>query len=305
MDRHIDEVMEPFPYEELAPADLLRPPPVSVLPGASSHLGLMYAQVLGWRPLRLDLHLPSHPAPARAPVVIYVHGGSYLGGIPAMGPWTTLPRHGIAVASISYRLAAEAPFPEPVEDVRAAVRWVRDHADEWGVDADRLALWGSSAGALLSGIAGVSDDRPLGRRVGSSPTSSQVSAVIAHYGISDVRTLSKDALPGTDAASARLDEIVHRFVGTSTVPPAVSEHLHPPHDAPPFLLVHGDADRRVGPGQSRRLHRDLAAAGVPTSYVEVAGADHGSAEFFTDPVLSRCVDFLLEAWGIDHTLEQS
>jgi acetyl esterase/lipase len=301
--RHLDEIMQPIPYEDVAPAALLRPPPTSVVPGASSHLGLIYAQVMGWRPLRLDVHLPVSSA-GRPPVVVYVHGGSFMGGIPAMGPWTSLPLHGIAVVSISYRLTGEVSFPEPVEDVRAAVRWVRDHADEWGVDGERLALWGSSAGALLSGIAAVGEGRALGRRVGSSPSSSRVAAAISHYGVSDLRALAQDALPGTESQAAELGAIMDRFVGSSTVPAAVASHLGSSGSVPPpFLLVHGDADRRVGPGQSRRLHEALVAAGGTSTYLEIAGADHGTAEFFDAPVVTRCVEFLHQAWGTAPTMD--
>ncbi|MFC5676715.1 alpha/beta hydrolase [Aeromicrobium endophyticum] len=296
MDRHLDELMPPIPYEDVAPAALLRPPATSVVPGAASHLGLIYAQVMGWRPLRLDVHLPTATT-TRAPAVIYVHGGSFIGGIPAMGPWTSLPLHGIAVVSVSYRLTGEVSFPEPVEDVRAAVRWVRDHADEWGIDPGRLALWGSSAGALLSGIAAVSDDRPLGRRVGSSQASSHVSAAIGHYGVSDLRSLAQDAIPGSETQATELGAIMDRFVGSSTVPPSVTSHLGLAKSVPPpFLLVHGDADQRVGPGQSRRLHDGLVAAGGTSTYLEIPGADHGTQEFFRDPVVGRCVQFLRQAW---------
>lgn len=301
--RHLDELMPPFPYEDVAPTGLLCPPSVSVVPGASSHLGLIYAQVLGWRPLRLDLHLPDG-AVTPFPAVIYVHGGSFMGGIPAMGPWTSLPQHGIAVVSISYRLAGEACFPEPVEDVRAAIRWVRDHADEWGIDERRLALWGSSAGALLSGMAAVSDDSPLGRRVGTSRESSRVSAAISHYGVSDLRTLAEDALPGTQDATAELSEIMARFIGPSSLVPAVAGHLTPSSSTvPPFLLMHGDADQRVGPGQSERLHEALIAAGASSTIVRLPGADHGGAEFFTEQVVSRCVEFLHQAWSGVPTME--
>lgn len=303
MDRHIDELMPPFPYEDLAPPGLLRPPPVSVIPGATSHLGLIYAQVMGWRPLRLDLHLPTDTS-GPTPAVVYVHGGSFLGGVPAMGPWTTLPAQGIAVAAISYRLAGETSFPEPVEDVRAAVRWIRDQADEWDIDPQRLALWGSSAGALLSGITAVSHDRPLGRRVGASTAWSHVSAAISHYGVSDIRSLRRDALEGSESEAAELDEIMHRFVGSSTVPPAVREHLGPEGPTPPpFLVMHGDADRRVGPGQSRQLHHDLTAAGGSSRLVEVPGADHGTPEFFAPPVVGACVEFLQTVWSTETTTE--
>jgi acetyl esterase/lipase len=96
------------------------PPAMRVLPATRSHLGIPFATVPRWRPVRLDLHVPDAQGPH--PVVVYAHSGSWTGGIPDHGPWHTLPRRGIAVA---YRLAHEVRFPEPVEDLRANRAGVR------------------------------------------------------------------------------------------------------------------------------------------------------------------------------------
>ena len=109
-------VAAPFPYHDLIPSALREPAGVELIPGTVSHLGLIYRSVLGYRPLRLDLHRPQD-ADGPVPIVVYVHGGSFIGGVPEMGPWTSLPASGIAVAAISYRLAGEAAFPGPVDDI--------------------------------------------------------------------------------------------------------------------------------------------------------------------------------------------
>jgi hypothetical protein len=121
---HPSELLPPQDYAAMAPRALTEPHAVAALPGALSHLDVAYATMIGRRPLRLDLHV-SAGSPGPHPVVVYAHGGSFVGGIPALGPWTSLPAQGIAVASVAYRLAGEVPFPEPVEDIRAAIRWVR------------------------------------------------------------------------------------------------------------------------------------------------------------------------------------
>jgi acetyl esterase/lipase len=126
----------------MAPRALTEPHAVAALPGARSHLDVAYATMIGQRPLRLDLHVPAG-SPGPHPVVVYAHGGSFAGGIPALGPWTSLPAQGIAVASVVYRLAGEVPFPEPVEDLRAAIRWVCAAAPRFGLDPR-----GSPAGAV-------------------------------------------------------------------------------------------------------------------------------------------------------------
>ena len=297
---HPDDLMPHLDYSTLVPGSLLEPPAVEVLPGAVSHLQVRYADVLGWRPLRLDLHVPSTPGEGLCPVVVYVHGGSFLGGLPTMGPWTTLPRRGIAVASVSYRLSGEVAFPEPVEDVRAALRWLGEHARDYGIDPDKLALWGSSAGGYLAAMVGVTGSRPLGRPVGPVDGGVHVSAVITHYAVTAPERLREDAYRNSDEEIAALEVVMQNFFdGTSPVPTAVTDHLSDQSQVPPFLLMHGDADRRVGLGQSRRLHAALEAHGADSELVVVPGAEHGSPAFEADEIVDRVHDFLRRVWSLN------
>jgi acetyl esterase/lipase len=304
---HPSELVAPIDYTTLAPAALTAPHAVAALPGARSHLGIAYATAIGWRPLRLDLHVPDRGS-GPFPVVVYAHGGSFVGGIPAMGPWHTLPAHGIAVASVGYRLAGEVHFPDPVEDVRAAIRWVRAHATAFGLDAARVAGWGSSAGAYLMTMAGLAGDEPLGRAVGDDlDQPSALTAVVDHYGGSDLSRVREDALPGsTEEQLTGIENVVRRFLGfdphreparaAAADPTALASRRR---GGPPFLIMHGDADRRVGPGQSRRLHDALTAAGVRSELVVVAGADHAAPEFAAPDAVRRVLGFLQDTWGGD------
>lgn len=288
------DLIERYDYRDVAPAALLSPAPVAALPHTLSHRGLIYAAVPGWRPHRLDLHVPQH-IPAPWPVVVYVHGGSFVTGIPEMGPWAALPAVGIAVAAISYRLAGEAPFPEAVEDVRAAVRWVRSAADAFGLDPTRISLWGSSAGALLAGIAAVSGRTPLGEPVGDTDQSAEVRSMIAHYGVSDAGRLVDDAIAGGEPSARRLAGILAAYTSRTHVAPAVAAHLGP-DVRPDYLLVHGDSDTRVGSAQSVRLHEQLHAHGFRSSLTTIPGAGHGTSEFFDEKAIDMAVDFLRCSW---------
>lgn len=286
--------MEPFDYSDVSPGALLCPPPVQAIPRTLSYRGLIYAAMPGWRPHRLDLHVPQH-IPGPWPVVVYVHGGSFLAGIPEMGPWAPLPAAGIAVASISYRLAGEAPFPEAVEDVRAAVRWVRAVAPIHDLDPTRISLWGSSAGALLAGIAAVSGATPLGQPVGGADQSAAVHSVIAHYGVSDASRLKDDAIDGGGQSAQRLAQIMALYQGSAGVAPAVAAHLQD-DVRPEYLLVHGDHDVRVGPAQSARLHGELIASGFRSTLTTIPGAGHGTREFFDENSVGQAIDFLRSSW---------
>ncbi|WP_021591118.1 alpha/beta hydrolase [Actinomadura welshii] len=286
-----ERLMPPVDHGLYVPAGLLDPPAVDVLPGTHSHLQVAFAELHGWRALRLDVHVPAEGA-GPWPVVVYVHGGSFLTGLPGMGPWTTLPEQGIAVVSVTYRLSAEAGFPEPVEDVRAAVAWVQARADRYGFDADRVALWGGSAGGYLAALVAVTSGRPLAqgpRLLGTDGRtgSGAVAAVVTQYAVTDPAHLAEDAMPGADVSG--LVRATRPFFGATQVPTAVVDHLADPRSVAPFLVMHGDADRRVGIAQGRRLHSALENAGVRSRFIEVKGADHGTPEWADPAVVAEVV----------------
>ena len=126
-------------------------------------LDVRYGEVLGFRPLELDLYVPAG-LEGPVPVVVYVHGGGWQRGSRRDPPplldadfYEQIAAQGLAVAAVDYRLSGEARFPAPLEDVRAAVGWVRDHAADYGLDPGRVFLWGDSAGghlALLAALTG-------------------------------------------------------------------------------------------------------------------------------------------------------
>ena len=115
-----------------------------------------YATVAG-HDLLLDLYLPSdrtHPAP----LVIFVHGGAWRSGSKQRMPLTALVRDGFAVASVDYRLSPVAQFPAQIHDLKAAIRFLRAKQDDYGYDARRLAIAGTSAGAHLAALVGVTNE---------------------------------------------------------------------------------------------------------------------------------------------------
>jgi acetyl esterase/lipase len=291
---HPDELMPRLRYEDMVDSRLLAAPEVEVLPGAVSRRQVRYRDLPGWRPLRLDLHLPRTPTAGPTPVVVYVHGGSFLVGIPEMGPWRTLPRQGIAVASISYRLAGEASFPEPVEDVRAALAWVAVHAAEFHLDRHRVVLWGSSAGGYLAGLAALTGRRSLGRPIDDLAAVPRLAAVVLHYPVTDPARLREDGQLQGPAELDALERIMAVFFepGPADVSRSLLDHVADAEYLPPWLLMHGDADRRVGCGQSRRLHAALADAGAHAELTIVPGADHGDPIFESPELVGRILAFL-------------
>jgi acetyl esterase/lipase len=255
--------------DEMADARLCDPIPVSVIEGAKSYRSLRFATLPGWRPLTLDLHVPV-TTKAPVPVIVYAHGGGFEGGIKEMGPWASLPRHGIAVASFDYRLRAEAVYPEPIDDALAAIRWVKNNAGVYGLDGDRIGGWGSSAGGYLMARAALSDD-----------PSARLSALLLHYPL----TSPIPAVAAFFGEAQHLAEV------------AVSAAVRRATYLPPMHISHGDADRRCDMQHSKHLHDAVLAAGGESFLQVVPGADHVDPVFSTASVIEPALAFLRAVWS--------
>ncbi|MDL4813648.1 alpha/beta hydrolase [Actinomadura opuntiae] len=225
--------------------------------------GVEYAAEVGYRPLLLDLYLPPVDG---APVVLFLHGGGWQRGTRRdfgrefadwrPSPFERIAEAGLAVASVDYRLSGEARYPAQLQDVRAAVGWLREHGGEHGFDGTRVVAWGESAGAHLGALAAL--------------TGPGIAAVVGWYGVYDL-----SAMPEPGDPSSRESRLLGSAVGG--VPALAAEaspvaHVHA--GAPPFQLWHGTADRAVPMAQSERMAEALRAAGVPVEFRRVEGAGH-------------------------------
>jgi acetyl esterase/lipase len=283
--------------------------------GADAWTALSYSALNGYRELELDLYVPTSRA-AAVPCVIFIHGGAWLYGTRLAPPeywpegllFQLLIDAGIAVASIDYRHAREAPFPAQLHDGKAAVRYIRNFAERFGIDPDRLGVWGESAGGHLAALIALSGDEPgLEGADGVTGVSSSVAAIVDFYGVSDLSTMPSmmDTFPPEWIETLKANaggmppDPMSIFLAGSPLPEADRQRLaspisHVTASAPPFLLVHGENDMVVPFTQSIQLRDSLQAAGVPVELVPVPGADHVFVG--TDPVpqLERAVQFFVE-----------
>lgn len=225
-------------------------------------------------PLLLDILRPDPVPDAPMPAVIYIHGGGWQSGNrkpPANGiPHrnAVLAPYGFFTVSISYRLSNVAKWPAALHDCKAAVRWLRVHADEYGVDARRIGAWGHSAGGHLAALLGLTWDVP--ELEGNSDTpgvSTRVQAVAPLAGAYD---LSQFRRPDGPTA---------RFLGAPapTVPArarAASPLAYARPDAPPFLIVHGEKDEIVPFAQAVTFTDAMRAAGADVTLLPIPGANH-------------------------------
>jgi acetyl esterase/lipase len=253
---------------------------------------IRYGEVLGFRPLELDLYLPPGPeADGPLPVVVYVHGGGWQRGSRRDPPpliaadfYDQIAAGGFAVAAIDYRLSGEARFPAPLEDVRTAVDWVRDNADAYGLDAGRVFLWGDSAGGHLALLAAL--------------TGAAVRATVAWFPVTDLVSMPSDLAaaggtpdPGPDSREARL------LGGPAWSVPDLARQAspvtHASTAAPPILLLHGTVDDLVPAAQSVRLAEALGRAGATVELELVPGATHfwkGASDVAA--IIRRSIEFL-------------
>lgn len=243
----------------------------------------------GDRPLLLDLYRP-RDAKERLPVVMWVHGGGWNKGSKDRCPATWLTDHGYAVASINYRLTDEAQWPAQIDDCRTAVRWFRAHADEYGLDGNRIAAWGGSAGGHLVALLGTLDPP------GNETVSSRVQAVCDWYGPSDLLTMPPNVLtPGkteADLANSNGAKLLGGVVRDRLeLARQASAIYQVSADDPPFLIMHGDKDAAVPLEQSERLHEKLKTAGVTSTLQVLDGAGHGGKEFQTAEVRQVILEF--------------
>lgn len=264
--------------------------PVALPGGVLAQPDIEYANLVGYRPLLLDLYRPASTGPAR-PLVIYIHGGGWSrGDARTSGPManfpgvlTSLAARGFVVASINYRLSGEALFPAQIQDVKAAIRFLRANAARFGIDPARVVLWGGSAGGHLAALAATTcgltafDPLPstgrLARSAAQAATIPDVSdcvqAVVVWYGLFDLAPMVVSASANPIGLLGCEPETCEAAAKQASPVTYVTE------SSPPMLLIHGLADTEVPPDQSKLMAARLGKAGVPVEAVFIPGVDHG------------------------------
>jgi acetyl esterase/lipase len=237
---------------------------------------------------KLDLYLPAKGT--NCPLVVWVHGGGWMEGSKEKPPGLGFLRHGFALASINYRLSQDAIFPAQLIDCKSAIRWLRAHAPENGIDPNHIGVWGASAGGHLVALLGTTGDVKDFDKGDNSGVSSSVQAVCDWCGPTD---FTKDLEADTP------DSPIVRLLGGSIAKNLDKAQLaNPIHyvtkDAPPFLIMHGDKDPVVPLEQSQMLADALQKAGVHVKLHVLPGAGHGGPEFQTQEERERLFLFFLK-----------
>jgi len=257
-------------------------------------------------PLRLDLYLP--PSGAASPgaaasrvsppvgLIIWVHGGAWRSGSRASVDLAGMTARGWAVASVDYRLSPVARFPAQVHDIKAAVRFLRAHAADYGYPPSRFVIAGSSAGGHLAALVGVSNGQPEleGPVGGDRSVSSDVQAIVSLYGASNFGSILAQSSP--HGLEVRVPALQLLLGGQPDALPELarlaSPVFHVDATDPPLLLLHGDQDNQMPIRQSYELEAAYQKLQLPVRLVVVRGAGHGGPAF-TNPDMLQLIDGFL------------
>jgi acetyl esterase/lipase len=242
----------------------------------------------GSRCLKLDMYLP---AGRRMPVVVLVHGGGWRSGFRSeFAPMAVrLAQRGYAAVTVSYRLSGEARYPAAIQDVQAAVRWVREHADQYQLDSARIALAGGSAGGQIASLAGVTGE---------------VQAIINIDGLSDFTSelalkYEDDPKKNPSAAGAWFGG---RYAEKSALWREASPINYVKAGMPPILFI-GSAQPRFSAGREEMMAK-MAQAGVKTDQLILPDTPHSFWLFdpWLQPTVDATINFLVSVPTFGHEL---
>ena len=280
-----------------------------VVPEIGLHQNVTFAQYFTWPESRLQMDIFRPAVKGKVPAVIFVPGGWWLTGPKVAGTQICyqLAQAGFVAASIEYRTIGTANYIDVIGDVKAAIRYLRAHADNFNIDKNKIAVIGMSAGGYLATMVGVTSGVDkfnfgdyLNERV-------DVQAVVDIFGPTDLTKLAddfpKDVQKNYNAPGAPPALFVNGVLcykgskgGSLLDTPETARDSNPityiDKNTPPFLIMHGDVDKTVSPSQSKLLHDALIKNGVDSTHVVIKGADHNAAYFYQPKTFGIIVDFL-------------
>lgn len=267
--------------------------------------GVIYSQIQSRRSnrtMRMTLLVPR--TAEKKPAIIYFPGGGFT---------TTdyekfiemrfaLAKAGFVVAAAEYRVVPNK-FPAILEDGKSAVRFLKAHADAYGIDASKIGVLGDSAGGYLSQMVAVTGNEKQFDKGDNLYVDSTVQAAATLYGISDLRNIGAgfdEAIQKVHQSPAVTEALLVNGVAFNEYPGAsilsdsdkalaASSLGHIKKNLPPFLIMHGTEDKLVSPVQSEQLYEALKQSDNRVTYIKVEGAAHGDTVWFQKPIIDKVV----------------
>lgn len=275
------ELARPF-RERIRPSWLAMPFPVRH-PEVTTTRNVVFHEVDGIR-LKLDIYQRTDGASSHAPILVYVHGGAWIigyrryQGLPLLHHMAAV---GWLCISVGYRRSPRGTFPDHLVDVKRALAWIHEHAEEYGGDPSRIAIAGNSAGGHLAALAALTPN--VARfQPGFEAVDTSVVACMPFYGVYDFT----DRFGHWKGKHRDMRLLLERMVFKRKMSeaPELFEEASPMHwvneDAPPFFIFHGDKDSLVPVEEARRFSVMLAdVSQAPVCYAEIPGAQHAYEVF--------------------------
>ena len=242
----------------------------------------------------LDIYLPQN-AKGKLPLVIFVHGGGWLGNdkYADMGYMkktvAEIISSGFALASIDYRFATQAIFPAQIQDCNRAISFLFDNADKYSIDKNRVVLMGFSAGGHLASLTGLSKNNNVESFfMPGTNKSFSFKGVVDFYGPAELILF-----PGNNDPKSPESLLIGAVPLTRPdLAKAASPVTYVDKDDPPFLIIHGEKDDLVSVKQSQLLNSWLTVVGVRTELIIVKDAPHFGEMFDTDDIRNKVISFL-------------
>ncbi|SCX26217.1 MULTISPECIES: alpha/beta hydrolase [Agrobacterium] len=275
--------------------------------------GVVYTQIKQLRSItQLEMSLLVPRSDDLKPAIIYFPGGGFTSAEHEkyIDLRMALAKAGFVVAAAQYRTVPNK-FPALVQDGKAAVRYLREHASEYGIDPTRIGVLGDSAGGYVSQMLGMTNGETAFDAGQFLDKSSDVQAVVTLYGLSNLLDIG-DGFPEPIAKVHESPAVTETllvngpafadFAGASiTSDPKkalqASPMGHVEGSKPPFLIMHGTADTLVSPKQSAQLYKALKNKGSKVDYLLVEGAAHGDITWYQPPIIDRVVNWYKDVLG--------
>lgn len=242
--------------------------------------------------LKMDIIAPKmRDGHKPCPTIVWICGGAYrvVDRSIWMPEMAYFAKKGYVVASVEYRTSNEAEFPEALIDVKAAIRYLKAHAETFAADPDRICVMGESAGGTLASLAGLTADRKEFEQGDNLHVDSSVRAVVDFYGLVDFSVNALNVSEGIP--SWTIQEFLGEDYPEETARKA-SAVTYVSETAPPFLILHGTKDQVVPIRQSEALEETLKKHNIYHEVYLLEGAGHGTDEFYQEEALQKVAAFL-------------
>ncbi|MBP2630734.1 MAG: lipase [Firmicutes bacterium] len=270
---------------------------------------VVYEQVhtLGYENVAMKMDVLKPQTKEKLPGVVFITGGGFIHANKDsyIQQRMELAEAGYVVASVEYRVAPTATFPQPLEDVKSAIRYLKEHAEEFNLDPNNIGVMGESAGGYLSAMVGTTNGTKTFDKGDNLNQNSDVKAAVDIYGLSDLTRVGSDfskeiqdkhkSAGATEALWVDGSPIFGGKDGGILTDPEKATAANPmtyiSKKSAPFLLMHGNKDTLVSPSQTEILNQALLDHRIESTRYIVNGAQHGGVYWVQPEVMNVVIDF--------------